>query len=278
MRQYVTRLHHIRQKLNTVVPKMTVSDDFFAWVMLRFARLSEEERSRVLTTTRLSFKITKVQNALVKLFPERQRFSRDEDDGRGAARKPRFRDDRCFEKKRDFVRRFTRETTDDHRSDRRQPPRGDGGRWESRRAHVVDVSSGEGSSAQDLSEDSAADGEEREQEDSDSHSDDSYEAKFAHACEIVAEAQNKNYDVLAAFETAKHKTREARKSRGHVDPQSREYKERKAAIEEAKRKSECHICGETGHWHLECPKAKEQQKSTSTRSFKDKRTKKKRKR
>ena len=208
MRQYVTRLHHIRQKLNTVAPKMTVSDDFFAWVMLRFARLSEEERSRVLTTTRLSFKITRVQNALVKLFPERQRFSRDEDE---VARKPRLRDDRRprqsgYEGKRD-----------DRRGDRGQPPRGDRGRWKKRRAHVADVSSDEGSSAQDLSDESPADGEEREGE-SDSNSDESCEAKLAHACEIVAEAQHKNYDVLAAFETAKHKTREARKAREHVDP------------------------------------------------------------
>ena len=96
MWQYVTRLHQIRQKLRVVAPDRIIKDDFFAWTMLKFARLSDEERRRVLTATRRSWKITKVQNALVKLFPERQRFTRDDDDDgptRGASRREPLRDD-----------------------------------------------------------------------------------------------------------------------------------------------------------------------------------------
>ena len=123
----MTRLHQIRQKLNAVAPDMTISDDFFVWTMLKFARLSEEERSRVLTTTRLSWKITKVQNALVKLFPERQRFSRDDDDDRqkrGASRRQPFRDDRRERQDRRPPPRGDKRT-DGRRGERRGPPRGD---------------------------------------------------------------------------------------------------------------------------------------------------------
>ena len=51
MEPYITRMKKRRARLTQVDPTMTVSDRFFAWYLLRQAKLSYDERTRVMTIT-----------------------------------------------------------------------------------------------------------------------------------------------------------------------------------------------------------------------------------
>ena len=109
---------------------------------------------------------------------------------------------------------------------------------------------------EDSEDDSESGEEETQTEDEEEWSDDErVQDRVEEAAAFLTEARNRNFDVMAAFETAKKRRAPARKARGFraTGEQARDSGERDKEIKEAMKDSECFRCYERGHWSRECP-------------------------
>lgn len=226
MGKYIRRLKEARRELEEADDKMFVSDQFFAWMLLRRSGLTAEEKSRVRGATHCSEDPRDLSFALKRLFPTHKQ-------GLMAIQEKRSGNDQ--------------------------------NRGRFRQAYVAQSPHGETSDSEESGwgdEDSSSyedDGDHVETSTAD-HSD------VLAAMDVIKQAEREGQDVYALYRTAKSQQKNKFKNRGFFNkkndksnrggPQGQSRADRQKEIDDAKATNTCRACGQVGHWKDDpiCPK------------------------
>lgn len=226
MGKYIRRLKEARRELEEADDKMFVSDQFFAWMLLRRSGLTAEEKSRVRGATHCSEDPRDLSFALKRLFPTHKQ-------GLMAIQEKRSGNDQ--------------------------------NRGRFRQAYVAQSPHGETSDSEESGwgdEDSSSyeDGGDHVEASTADHSD------VLAAMDVIKQAEREGQDVYALYRTAKSQQKNKFKNRGFFNkkndksnrggPQGQSRADRQKEIDDAKATSTCRACGQVGHWKDDpiCPK------------------------